>query len=357
MNLVYLINITLIFIRGILAWVLKNSKLSRIMICILSAIQMIFIIGFRTNVGTDFDNYVNIFRNINGFPANYINTDNLEKGYVLLNRVIGFFIGNKPIIFNFIVAFLTIFFIMKAIYDKSYNCFLSIYLFISFCLFYSGMNQSRQLLAIAIGMYSVKYLEMKKYINFIIYVLIAASIHSSAIILLVLIPLSRILITRRVLVKYFIVTIIIIINVNLIINLLQYTKYSIYFGSKYDVTQGSSVMINTLFRVVLLIGILLFIKKVNSNKYNNILYHMAILCTILQILAINTSLFARITTYFFVAYIFLIPEILRSIKSKEIRILSYIATIILFGIYHFIYFSMTKNSMGVAEYFNIFFVN
>lgn len=72
MNLVYLINITLIFIWGILAWVLKNSKLSRIMICILSAIQMIFIIGFRTNVGTDFDNYVNIFRNINGFPANYI---------------------------------------------------------------------------------------------------------------------------------------------------------------------------------------------------------------------------------------------------------------------------------------------
>lgn len=353
--MVYLINIILIIIWGILEWNIKNKKISRLLICIISSIQMVFIIGFRDNVGTDFQNYVSIFEGINKFSISNFSLKRVEPGYLLLNRVIGILFGNFSVILHFIIALLTIFFIIKIIYEKSYNCFISIYLFISFCLFYSIMNQSRQGLAISITLYSIKYLINDKRIKYFITILIATTIHYSAIVMLLLLFVYNLEVNFKVIKRYIFISIIALLNINIIISLLQYTKYSIYLGSKYDITQGNSVVINLIFRLILLFIVLYFKKECNKNLYVNILYHMAMLCTLFQCLAVKSSLFARITTYFFISYILLIPEVIRGINNKNLRILTYFCIIICFAIYHYMYFTLMKVGLGVQNYSNIFF--
>lgn len=353
--MVYLINIVLIIIWGILGWSIKDKKISKLLVCIMSSIQMVFIVGFRDNVGADFKNYVSIFESINKFSALSISLDRIEPGYFLLNKIIGIVFGNFSVILNFVVALLTIFFVVKIIYEKSYNCFISIYLFISFCLFYSIMNQSRQGLAISIALYSIRYLVNDKRVKCCITILIAASIHYSALIMLLLPLIYKSEINFKTIKRYIFISIIGLLNINIIMNLFQYTKYSVYLGSKYDINQGNSVIINLFFRLILLFIVLYFKKNLSKNLYLNTLYHMVILCTVFQVLAVKSSLFARITTYFFISYILLIPEVIGSIKNKRLRVLAYFFVIIGFAIYHYVYFTLMKVGLGVQNYSNVFF--
>lgn len=332
-----------------------NQKYSKRFVCFACFLQMTFIAGFRYKVGTDYNNYTLIFQAVNNFGIANIGIEALEPGYFLINKLVGFLFGNNPIAMNFILASITMYLIIKVISENSADYFLSIYLFVSFCLFYNMMNQSRQALSIAIALYAIKYLNSGQNKKFVIWILIAASIHFSAIIMMILLFLSKIKVDFKVIRRYIIISIIAFININLIVNIIEHTKYSIYIGSKYDFSVGSTVILNMAVRLALLICVIFFMKRIKKNTYTNILYHMALLCTSFQLLAIKTALFGRLTTYFFIAYILLIPLILKSIKQKYIRALAYIAVFIIFGIYHYIYFTVMGGAMGIDVYNNIFF--
>lgn len=140
--------------------------------------------------GTDHETYCDIYDRTTTFDtdisfmalmAQYA----IEPGYLLLN-----YLGNLAHLshfgFFFVVAFITNFF-----YVKSFERFKSpLLLFLAFVLSESFMQQSnivRQSIAVAIFVYSIRFIVEKKHWHYVVSVLIGISLHISAILMLPLV--------------------------------------------------------------------------------------------------------------------------------------------------------------------------
>ena len=137
-----------------------------------------------------------------------------------------------------------------------------------------------------------------------------------------------------------------------ITKIVGYTNYGITYlqWSKYNVSFTNSSILNLGVRMIMLIVSLAFSKEtIKRNPRNLVLYNSVIICTILQVLTLKSYLFGRITTYFFGAYIFLIPEIMETAKNKMKRksyITTQIAVFIILVAYHFVYYFSSSGASG-----------
>jgi drug/metabolite transporter superfamily protein YnfA len=148
-----------------------------------------------------------------------------------------------------------------------------------------------------------------------------------------------------------------------VLYLLSFTNYGVTYlnWSKYNTTFERSSILFMFVRIIMLLGCLAFYKDLRAKDSSiNVLYNMAIVCTITQLLTVRLYLFGRITTYFYVTYIFLIPEIMGLIKerySKNKRIVLYGIIIIALLLYHFVYYYSSSGAVGSGYevYKSVFF--
>lgn len=113
---------------------------------------------------------------------------NYERGYIILNKVIGSVWKNKQF-FIAVIAFLSLFPVYIFIKDNSESVILSYIVFFGtpvFLMYYSGL---RQIIAIGICLYSIILIKKRKLIWFILLVLFATLFHSSAWVFFVAYPL------------------------------------------------------------------------------------------------------------------------------------------------------------------------
>lgn len=143
-------------------------------------ITLILEFGFRWETGTDWEPYFNHFKSFTGFTSIIIS--DFEYGYGLFEYLIFLFTNNYTIL---LVIHSIIFFLLIINSFKKYspNLYLSLLLFYTSFMGVTGSN--RQLLALSICVYSIKFILQKKPLNFIIAVLIASSFHSTALIFLI----------------------------------------------------------------------------------------------------------------------------------------------------------------------------
>lgn len=306
---------------------------------VLSAVPLVLISGLRSqNVGLDTYDYANEYKLIanDNFGLGY-HTSWLSPGYVILCKVVSSFAGTNPFPMIFVVALFTFLFLFLSIYENSSDFFISIYLYICFALFLQTMNQSRQMLAISITTYSYTYVKKRNLKMFLLFILIATSIHASALVFLPVYFISKIRFSKKMIAFYITAIAGLVIAYPLIILLAQHTPYALYIGSWYDVEQKSTTILNLVFRILLLIVCLLFYKNlIRKGQQNEILYHISFACVALQTLTVKSYIFGRVTTYFFIFFIFLIPEVIYSIRNKGARITVYVIILILFAVYYFL---------------------
>lgn len=329
----------------------KNISLS-IIYLIISASVLAFLAIFRSpSVGADYKTYIHLYDAIRTNTLTAQELEWLSPGYRILNTIFAFFFGNNYWIFFSFITFLTLFFLYKAIWNESKNPMLSLFMFLSFCLYYQFFNQFRQMLAIAIVLYSYKYLKNKNIIKYIFFILLATSFHKSALIMIPIYWISMIKINKKIIIGYLFICVLAYFSIDVMRVILKDTYYGqMYFGSQYDIVGKSSTYLNLIFRVGLLVSTLLFFKKIENPK-TNILYHMAFLCTIVQILTVRSYVFGRVTTYFFVFYILLIPYIIETIFYDNIKKIVIILVSLVLSLYHFVYFN-SNNAVesGYREY-------
>ena len=129
------------------------------------------ILGLRHySVGVDTDNYRKVFFRIIDGTITVSDKKWIPFGFLILNKVVGAFFGKNYVILNCIIGFLSIFFLLKSIWNNSDKPTLSLYIFIAMCLYYQMMNQARQMLALVIVMYSYKYLKERNFIKYAIFI-------------------------------------------------------------------------------------------------------------------------------------------------------------------------------------------
>lgn len=180
-------------------------------ICIFGFIFIFLILALRHwSMGVDLGYYT---RNYVGYGGGYIPSFerlnqyswldiikmkdflNYEKGYIIFNKLVGSIHNDKQFLLG-VCAFINASVTAVFIYKNSKLPFLSWIVLLGlpvFLMFFSGLRQD---LAISITMMSVYWIKKKKIIPFILTVLLASTMHSSAIVFLVAYPMYYVKLTE-----------------------------------------------------------------------------------------------------------------------------------------------------------------
>lgn len=275
--------------------------------------------GFREGVGTDFNMYKNIFYNINKLDGYYFG--DLERGYILLNKTLHGINPNHRILFIGTSAII-IGLILNSVYNYSKKYLLSIVLFICMGYFHSGFNGIRQHLALAIFVYSIRFIANKKIFKYVICIFIASLFHKTSLMMIPLYFINRIQFKT----KSFLLTTIPILMIGLaydfiikyivILSPYYYEKYlnTDYFKVGIGGTTNYIYILSLL--IVYIISILMYNKISLEYKDVKIFIIIAGISLMFMILGLKSLLFFRISLYFSISFIFLIPMILDSINIK-----------------------------------------
>lgn len=153
----------------------------------ISFIFIYFFLALRYNFGNDYSNYLKIFENssnIEDYSFDDIFSFFYEPGWILLNYVfhsLGFFTMNIFIAFFSCLVYFR--FIKKYVKREYYWLALFIYIFFpGFLLIQS--SAMRQAVAVMIFVYSIDFLVEKRFINYLLMILIASMFHYSSLFLL-----------------------------------------------------------------------------------------------------------------------------------------------------------------------------
>lgn len=304
---------------------------------VLSAIPLVLLVGLRgINTGTDTKRTVEIMSNmIDDSSKISIYSSWLSYGYISIIMLVGLLFGKNYVIFNLIIAGLTIYFLFRAIDENSDNKVLSLFIFFSMCLLYQMMNQARQILAVAIILYSVKYINQKKFWRFLLIIIFAFSIHKTSIIFLPLYFLSTFKLDKKTLLIYILSFLLVFLFKDVITDLLMLTDYGQTYIMWYK--QNPKAIYNLIIRVFLFL-FYFFIGYNSKNKPNNIIYiNLCIWCLLTQSITTYIYAFGRITTYFFVFFIFFIPNAIKNTTFSNRNSLNFITVFGFLG-YYIVYY-------------------
>lgn len=158
----------------------KRDKWSNIFGVIVIAVFALMA-GFRDNLGTDYANYVEIYENLTWSKVSL--TGNIEFGYALLNMLVKSIVDYYPIVFT-IAAFIMYYPIYVGCREESKYIELSWFLFVCFGFFVNSFNIMRQYMASGIMFFAFKYIYEKKFVKYLLFVIVAMMFHKVAIIMI-----------------------------------------------------------------------------------------------------------------------------------------------------------------------------
>ena len=311
------------------------------------------VINFPNSVDYDIYDYMYFRYAPNELEFNFEN-DLHDYGYVWFNTVVKFLEGNLETVYfvNCLIVLIIYFFVFKNLTPYIFSTW-----YFLFARFFEMQNiiQIRQGLATAIMLLSLKYVYENKLLNFMMIILIAALIHKSLLVALLIYPISKINWTKEkiisvicfcILVYFFPIT-------NLIFRIILPTlgidvpKFEAYSGGIRDTNIGffefwSRLIIVAVFSYVLL--------KWKDFRYKSIFISMLLLGLFFEGAFSDFAALTRVTAIFFVVFSF-IPAVLLDLdtfKKNKIEIMCLIVMIgALFIIKNYVLLDTSRQSTGV----------
>jgi hypothetical protein len=321
------------------------------------------IIGLRYYVGKDYTGYTEWFKELR--HTGHFPVDN-DFGFIWLNEFLVKF-GFESYALFIIIAFLQIIFLL--LFLKRIPFLRSWYFFFFFTslLFFVSMNAMRQTVAFLIFMYCLQLYNEKKYRNTILIGVLALSMHKTAIILFILLPILKIEWFKNVktqLILLFLAVFVLPSFFNVIleyasplINLLGYNYYIENLDLMKKITdenlKGDGLSIFLFFFIDLFI--ILYYQKLKEtfSKYNIIsFYNLYFVGVILSRIFAENFILVRIADYFIqfrlVIMAFLFFYIFKISKDSKSRIIKPIAIAVCLGMILFYYKAIYNNAAGIA---------
>lgn len=240
-------------------------------------------------------------------------------------------------IFIAIIAIVIMTLIYKFIRDYSKMPITSITIFFALYYLIYVFSAIRQGIAMALFLaLGIPFLKDRKYIRFIIVVLIAATMHSSILIVILLIPIFELNISKKLWGTFIAVALLVMatgLDIKIIGLLPQFlsSRIVVYWG------QMSIPLLAIGNRLVVLLLILYFSSKIELDKDTNMMKRIYIISFILYILTIKSSVISsRISVYMKVFEIIIIPNMVMLLKNqgyyKKAVMLFFVTIILMLGL-------------------------
>lgn len=308
-----LISIFFLYIAGKM-----HKKWERVVCYILAVLPFFLVSALRYDLGTD---YLRRYHYDYNRIAQGIYVKNLELGFQAMVKFCLLFTKESYLLFV-VTSAIIIGCIMYRIIKSSKNPILSVFIFFLGGFFFDSLNIMRQYLAMSMVFFAYPFLlEKKKWIWYILCVIIAGMMHSSAFVMLMLL-----LLTKKMLVSWKWVlpcaVILLIVNENLLQIIgwfLQGTRFNVYLTGKF--AQGD---VSYLFIAENLIIYALFYYIYQKNQKRDSIEKTDILFLNIQGLALLTMvlgachmLFIRSALYFSIFQVISLPYYISKMPVGE----------------------------------------
>lgn len=290
--------------------------------------------------------------------SGFFEVSNKEPGFTLLVWMISIITDSKRLYLIF-TSFFSL--VGPFCFIKKYSKWPVVSIIIYFLIFYSNtFNNVRQSIAISFICFSCDMLLSKKFKSYIILTLLATSIHFSAFVFLSAFILKKLKLSlKNIIITYvlglfaysFIITDILTILLSVVV-----TKYG---DSALEESAGRGYGLSLLYFFIFLCLYVVFTKiKLSSIDYGVIktLLFFIVILPLIQLCATHLNILSRLTTYFYVFIVVLIPNLLINIKNVPVRRLSCITAIILYYVFACLtiyaqYDDTGSNGQGVIPYY------
>ncbi|MEG2050943.1 MAG: EpsG family protein [Oscillospiraceae bacterium] len=343
---------------------INSSKTNKNLFVLLSFLLLAFILGFRDLSGIDDPIYLQIFNLANGRSlVEYINSTDEELGFKVLNYIIYRITNGNYYICQIVFAVIPIAIFYRTF--QKYSDFISfplaIFILVTTVYFQIlSVALVRIFIAMAIFLYSIENIWLKKPFKFMLIILTASLFHISALFWLILIPFAinfNINNKKKYLIVYYSIILIFI-----PIALFIVSKYLVpILGVKYSAyIFGNGEKINLLsFDIVPIIILGLFLERYIPNKYKQQYKVFLIILTFSPIVTIYSSLinFGRLSLYSNLARIVIFSMTYRFIPKEKPTLKYGFGSFVL--CYCFLYMYRTQMTIfmeNLFPYYNKFFI-
>lgn len=299
-------------------------RLTRQQLCNRVCLSAIFMILFlvsacRLNVGNDYAKYVEFMHLVNCDA--YVPT---EIGFNLLVKLIYGLSGYENFLLVFAVyAFVTIFFFLLAMYEQSDEFSLAFFLFMMLGYYFQTFSTVRYYLALALALYSMKFVLRRQWGRFLVLILLGATFHKS---FLVVIPLYFLASLPW---KKWQLAIAALFCTTFLFLQDFYLKVVVFLYPTYEDTEyleGGTSYINILrcTAVLLFAGIVWWLQKKEQNDLGKdrrfwFYFYLNLGALILYVFCSFLPIISRIGYYLTVSQILFLPMLLQKIEDKRWR--------------------------------------
>lgn len=315
-----------------------DKRLNKWLILI-TAFSLVLFSGIRYGVGIDFFSYFEYLQDVRLGNITYV-----EPGFLLLEKAVLAVGGREQLLF-FTTAFLITYFTMKYIRYFSAMPILSCYLYMSMPIFYlASFNGIRQFLATALFAYSIRFLVERSLTRYLTVMTLAATFHVTAVLM---IPLYFVMHKDLKIYHYLsiiMVYLLILPNISLLLSIMHMSEK---YVSDYYVNEGvnlKSLILLPLFLVFSFYKAKLSKKCEGYNVFLNMIFFSILLSVTPLFSSIPSVLITRLTTYFTIALIILIPNAILAIKNLYIKQVCFIAALLFPAIYY--WFTIISSGEG-----------
>lgn len=338
----YILNIVLLIVWGLLLLKFKKIPGRKVIFVAVATIQWILLSGLRhISIGADTYVYSRSFLNIkyeswsqlfhNFYSILFLGAEGKDPGYAIFEKIVSTFTMNYQM-YLIIIAILFTVSLGIWIYNNSRDIFISFLIYS--CLFYTffAITGHRQTIATAlVALIGYKYVKERNFLPFLILILIAATIHKSALIFLVYYFIAN----KKITMKYIIL---VFTSIPVVFIFKDYLYYFLTLTGLYDSYgkyEGAGAW-NFTFMLLLITVVAVWRSKIilNNNIQATHFYNALFLALIFVPLTFVNPSAMRVVQYFSIYIMLLIPEIINSFKGKERVAVYYVAVsvVILFFI-------------------------
>lgn len=331
-------------------------------VCLLSVFVILFALSAcRLNVGNDYAKYVEFMHLVNCDA--YVPT---EIGFNMLVKLIYGLSGFENYLLVFAVySFVTVLVFLLAMYEQSDDFPLTFFLFMALGYYFQTFSTVRYYLALAVALYSMKFVLRRQWVRFIILILLGSTFHKS---LLVVIPL------------YFLAS-------------LSWKKWQLAVGALFCTTflfcqdfyikvvvrlyptyedteylEGGTSYINILrCLAVLLFAVLVYylqrhghtedVTEDESDRKFSFYFYLNLGALVLYVFCSFLPIISRIGYYLTISHILFLPMLLKRVENERWRKLLRLGILLAAILYFAIYMSRADNDGTLILPYRTFFFN
>lgn len=303
--------------------------------------------GFRDGQGwVDTNAYISMYKT---FPDTFsemfpfLSTVQKDVGFSVFGTLIKIIFGTGYTPFLFIIAFIQGIVIITFFRRYSESFLMSLFLFIATGEYLAWMfNGIRQFLAVVIVVACTPWILKKKYLQTIVVILIAATIHQTALLMIPVIFIVQGKPWSKKVLFIIIMAIVILFSIDRFTNVLDsmlsntqyYATVSTWQASGDDGTSPIRVIVYAIPTMLAFLGR----KQIgNQNKIINICINMSVISTVLYLVSMMTSgiMMGRLPIYVSLYNYILLPYELKNIFNKDSAKIMWILTIICYLLYYY----------------------